>query len=141
MPMTNNTERKAFDSMSVVHSIANTLKKGGSKLSEDQLMLMHGAMAVWFGEIQKAALAQREQAGVDILRGALEKCDVPRSYQYAIIGTYRGMLSAAPAPSLCTAEEAAELVDSLGVGHRIHAGTIYEREELAAIINADRAKR
>jgi hypothetical protein len=56
----------------------------------------------------------------------------------------KAKLSAAPAPSLCTAEEAAELVKGLGHIVSMNQKVLLEYltvDQLAAIINADRAKR
>jgi hypothetical protein len=55
------------------------------------------------------------------------------------VSMYAAMLSAAPAPALCTPEEAADLACELGYGSG--GCFVLSDDELAAIINADRAKR
>jgi hypothetical protein len=111
--MTNNTERKAFEEW--------WLDQKDRAFSHPAWL----ALAAW-----QAALSQREQVGNECDYG----CTCNKHY-------------AAPAPSLCTAEEAAELAKECGEtlsidGRRVLTCLSGIRvEDLAMIINADRAKR
>jgi hypothetical protein len=123
--MTNNTEqRRAFEDGYLGplcrERYADTGKYRDGAVERDWILFQVG----W-----QAALAQREQEAPDNeLPGMWEKADFEGGKPPVIRG---------PAPSLCTAEEAAELEHEAAGWHVGNS----DYELLAAIINADRARR
>jgi hypothetical protein len=165
--MTNNTEHKAFEEWGSValEAMRQQYIQNGALSAE---RLSRGAIGAYINALEhelKAALSQRENSATP-LKQVGEWVMVPReptddmivafaeewySQRQTIddpqmLEAYAAMLSAAPAPkqdelaeSSCTAEEAAELACELGYGSG--GGFVLSDDELAAIINVDRAKR
>jgi hypothetical protein len=148
MPMINDTERKAFEE--VLRAL---------KAAKEKLQITCGGVREYEGGIPtqslfpmidaailhgQAALAQRENSATPLydipdneLPGMWEKADFEGGKPDVVRG---------PAPSLCTAEEAAELAEQLSIQRFRNFGEdgmtfTASPEQLAAIINADRAKR
>jgi hypothetical protein len=127
--MTNNTEqRRAFEEW--LKTVLSPIPEMGYEDEAKDLALL-----AW-----QAALAQREQEAPSLydipdneLPGMWEKADFEGGKPDVVRG---------PAPSLCTAEEAAELAQDLELWDAFRWMTEQMSDkELAAILNADRAKR
>jgi hypothetical protein len=154
--MTNNTEqRRAFEA-SMVQQFGYTTEEfnfaDGEYLDKD----LNDLYLTW-----QAALAQRENTAKP-LEQVGEWVMVPREPTYGMIQAglnapayghpetatpklsdiYTAMLFAAPAPSLCTAEEAVELANTCDcIFDPLIDNWLIDNDDLAQIINADRAKR
>jgi hypothetical protein len=149
--MTNNTElHMALEALPEIKAMIDSqepLPPEMAKVLYDNLWSLYD---------DKAALAQREHDGEWVMVPR-EPTDVmiqaglnapayghPETATPKLCDIYKVMLSAAPAPALCAAEEAAELankVTSRDVFPFAFCKGQLNKEELAAIINADRAKR
>jgi hypothetical protein len=163
MPMTNNTEqRRVGDTEREPFERWLIMQSKMPYMSPSQI-----AELAWYA---RAALAQRENTATPLeqvwdykpkLHAAsyqhngidyaitLEGCNEEVHAHAMRLGmaidgniVHQEMLSAAPAPSLCTAEEAAELANKLYPEYEIDDDwNPISWPELANIINADRAKR
>jgi hypothetical protein len=142
--MTNNTERRAFEA-----HVTKKLLLGVETLPDGQYESQR-VRELWL--TWQAALSQRENTAKP-LEQVGEWVIIPRelaeNFLYSTeVPRFKRILSAAlaqrekEAPSLCTAEEAAELAETMSLWDEIRQLTEQMTEqELAAIINAVRAKR
>jgi hypothetical protein len=156
--MTNNTEqRRAFEDGYLGplcrERYADTGKYRDGAVERDWILFQVG----W-----QAALAQRENTAKPLeqdgsgdkfaLKAATLVDDLLKQAGYSIDSSARGALShvishlktssAAPTPSLCTAEEAADLLKGIEREEWFTTASVtLSLKELSLIINADRAKR
>jgi hypothetical protein len=145
--MTNNTERKDFEASMIQlfgYEADEFYFTDGEYIDPD----LNDLYLTW-----QAALAQREQVDfatlgyvsvIEVEKLLCEKLGIQWTAAGISIESLVERLYAAPAPSLCTAEEAAELAKGLrmiSIEGELHGTLVLSTEQLAAFLNADRAKR
>jgi hypothetical protein len=78
--MSKEQDEREINSMTVARAIADTLNKAKSPLTDAQLMLLHGAMAVWFDLIVDTARASLANEGVQELEDVLTQDETRQIY-------------------------------------------------------------